>query len=253
MATRALTRRALQHRAASAGARHRARGQSMLEFVIVVPVFLFLVLGIVQMVLLFRAKSTLDYAALEAARAGATARGQMPALRRGLQRGLMPLFATDATPQGLAEAFARAGADIDGHACIEIVSPTRRAWMQHRVRDHLGQWVIPNDSLAFRSHVVDPRPGEQPSGVNVQDANVLKLRVVYDYPLVVPFVDRVLRGASTLVRGGDDTEMTLDAGEDHFRIPLEAQAIVRMQSPLSAAAVPFLLECPDCPRACDAG
>ena len=236
--------------------RHRERGQSMVEFIIVVPVFLFLVLGILQAVLLYRAKSTLDYAALEAARAGATGGAGSAPIRRGLQRGLAPLFATEPSASGLVEAMRRAGEDIDRHACIEIINPTRVAWLQHRERQYGGGEAIPNDSLAFRDARIDPnlgRPGRPASGVNLQDANLLKLRVVYHYPLVVPFVDRVLRGASTLVRGGTDTAMARSAGETHFRLPLESHAIVRMQSPVAIDAVPQLLECPTCPRRCDVG
>ena len=59
----------LHHRLA-----HRQRGQSMVEFCIVVPLFLFLLLLILQMVLIYRAKSTLDYATFQAARTGATIR-----------------------------------------------------------------------------------------------------------------------------------------------------------------------------------
>ena len=41
--------------------RQRQRGQSMVEFCIVVPLFLFMLLLIFQLVLIYRAKSTLDY------------------------------------------------------------------------------------------------------------------------------------------------------------------------------------------------
>lgn len=227
----------------------------MVEFVIVVPVFLFLVLGILQAVLLYRAKSTLDYAALEAARAGAVEGAGMTPIRRGLQRGLTPLFAHEPTQAGLAQAFAQAGNDVANHACVEIINPTQAAWQQHRERQHDNRFAIPNDSLAFRDARVDPnlgQPGRPASGVNVQDANLLKIRVVYDYPLVVPFVDRVLRGASLLVRGGADTAMSRTAGETHYRLPLESYAIVRMQSPITKDKLSTLLACPTCPRACGA-
>lgn len=234
--------------------RHCQRGQSLVEFVIVVPVFLFLVLGILQAVLLYRAKSTLDYAALEAARAGAVDGAEMTPIRRGLQRGLTPLFTHEPTQAGLSQAHRNAGADMADHACVEIINPTQAAWRQHRERQYDGD-VLPNDSLAFRDARVDPnlgQPGRPASGVNVQDANLLKIRVVYAYPLVVPFVDRVLRGASLLVRGGADAAMSRTPGETHYRLPIESYAIVRMQSPVTQAALPDLLACPTCPRACDA-
>ena len=58
--------RAIAHHA-RAGKRHAA-GASMVEFIIVLPILLLLCLGILQFGLLYQAKSTLDYAALQAAR-----------------------------------------------------------------------------------------------------------------------------------------------------------------------------------------
>lgn len=210
------------------GCRARQRGQSLVEFVIVVPVFLFLVLLILQAALLYRVKTTLDYATLEAARAGAVAGAKQEAIRRGLQRGLMPLFAHEPTQAGVSAAWARAGDDLDDHAGIDIINPTREAWDTFKERQHDNRLALPNDSLAFRDATVHAAAG----GVNLQDANLLKIRVVYCYPLVVPFVDRVLRGASLLVRGGADTAMSRTGGETHYRLQIESYAIVRMQSPI---------------------
>jgi hypothetical protein len=212
----------------------RARGQSLVEFLIVVPIFIFLVLVIFQMVLVYRAKTTLDYATLEAARMGAVKGADKAAMKRGLIRGLMPLYATSPGAGGAATAWGRAQADIGlGQAAtIEIISPTRQAWNEHKERQHNSRYALPNDSLAFR----DRRVGG--SGMNVQDANILKIKVTYHYPLVVPFVDRVMRGDSDYVKPSG----FLDPGKvkmsnrfgfwSHYRIPIESYAIVRMQTPI---------------------
>lgn len=216
----------------SVRSRRHQRGQSLVEFVIVAPVFLFLVLSILQMVLLYRAKTTLDYAVLEAARAGAVSGIDTAKMQRGLQRGLLPLYAHAPTQAGVAAAMQRAGGDIAaGKARLHVVNPTRRAWHQYSEKQHDNRLALPNDSLAFRSTAVDPRRGPK-SHVSVQDANLLKLRVEYDYPLVVPFVDRVLRGGSLLVRGGADAPVHRAAGDRHYRLSIAAYAIVRMQSPV---------------------
>src|SRR5690606_18275990 len=97
-----------------------------------------------------------------------------------------------------------------------------------------------NDNLAFRPTTIGS------SGVNVQDANILKIRVRYDYPLIVPFVDRVLRGRSEYVRSSGpfdpanvDLKQPILSGPilgNHFRIPLQSTAIVRMQTPIYDAS-----------------
>lgn len=219
---------------------HRQRGQSATEFLIVAPILLFLVLGIVQMVLLYRAKTTLDYAALQAARAGAVNGALVSEMRRGLKEGLIPLYATRSGLEGVAEARLRMEGDFLLHRPrIEIISPTQAAWQEHQERQYDGRMALPNDSLAFRSQTVGG------SGVNVQDANILKIKVTYDYPLIVPFVDWVLAGLSELIRSDNlipATELTPEnglivnrgrvTGGPKFRLPLQSTAIVRMQSPI---------------------
>src|SRR5699024_11101366 len=68
-------------------ARSAGAGQALPEFLVVVPVVLFLLLLDFQMVLIYRAKTVLDYAAFEAARAGAVANASMDAMKDGLIRG----------------------------------------------------------------------------------------------------------------------------------------------------------------------
>ncbi|MET0547759.1 MAG: TadE/TadG family type IV pilus assembly protein [Xanthomonas sp.] len=196
----------------------RQAGQAFPEFLVVIPVFLFLLLLIFQMVLVYRAKTVLDLAALEAARAGAVHHAHADEMRKGLVRGMMPLYATGSAPADVYAAWAKASADLAVHSRIQVVSPSRQAWEQFKERQHDGRFALPNDNLAFRDTTVK-------AGVNVQDANILKIRVVYHYPLIVPFVDRVLRDRSEPVQGGR-----------HFRIPLEAHAIVRMQTPIDESA-----------------
>lgn len=211
-------------------------GQSLPEFLIAVPVFLFLLLLIFQLVLIYRAKTTLDYAALEAARAGAVNNADVGEMKGGLARGLMPLYATETGVAGTYKAWIKTKADLVLNADIEIVSPTRQTWDEFKERQYDGKFALPNDNLAFRRRTIGA------SGVNVQDANILKIRVRYDYPLIVPFVDRVMRGRSDYVEssgffdpGNVNLKDPLLSGPvmgSHFRIPLESYAIVRMQSPI---------------------
>lgn len=219
------SRRRSAHRAGQAW---RQRGQSLVEFVIVVPVFLFLLLGLFQFMLIYRAKATLDYAALEAARNGALHGAKIGAIRTGLARGLTPLYATGTGTTDLLTARAEAEHEARVFSTIEIISPTQAAWDEFAERQYDGRPALPNDGLAFRDASIGS------SGVNVQDANVLKIRVMHYYPMIVPFVDRVIQGLSNLVQGDwrDTVRLRGDPLGDYARIPIEASAIVRMQSPI---------------------
>lgn len=219
--------------------RPRQSGQSLPEFLVVVPVFLFLMLLVFQMILIYRAKTTLDYAVLEAARRGATHGAEVGEIRKGLVQGLTPLYATSTGAGGLAAAYARARTDLVINSQIEIISPTRAMWDAYAERQYDGRRALPNDALAFRDRQV------RADNVTVQDANLLKIRVVYHYPLVVPFVDRVLRGRSEYVPSDgifDPSNIDLrppwasgPIGGDHYRIALESHAVVHMQSPIGEA------------------
>ena len=204
--------------------RRDASGQSMVEFIIAAPVLLFLILSIVQFVLLYRIKATLDYAALEAARAGAVHGADKGEMKNGLARGMTPLFAHKTSMTELETAYLKSKAEMALFGKVEVINPTRSAWNEHKEKQYNGKYALPNDSLAFRSDSVGR------SGVSVQDANILKIRVTYDAPLVVPFVSWVLRGKSDYLKSGTFEGSPLTPITN--RLPIESYAIVRMQSPI---------------------
>jgi len=196
-------------------------GQSLIEFIVTVVVLGPLLLGILQAILLYRAKTVLDYAALQAARKGATNFAQPSAMCQGLASGLMPLYAHDADSGGVLKAYGLADADacLGKAATITIVSPTQAAYDDWKEQQFDGAYAIPNDSLAFRGNAVGAR-----SGMTVQDANVLKIKVIYRYPLIVPVIDWMI---GTI----DPTRSAVD-GHTVYSLKLSAQAIVRMQTPI---------------------
>ncbi len=204
--------------------RRDVAGQSMVEFIIAAPVLLFLILSIVQFVLLYRIKATLDYAALEAARAGAVHGADKGEMKNGLARGMTPLFAHKTSMTELETAYLKSKAEMALFGKVEVINPTRSAWNEHKEKQYNGKYALPNDSLAFRSDSVGR------SGVSVQDANILKIRVTYQAPLVVPFVSWVLKGKSEYLKSGTFEGSPLNPITD--RLPIESYAIVRMQSPI---------------------
>jgi hypothetical protein len=206
--------------------RRRQRGQAVVEMAVVIAVFGVFLLGLLQLVLFYRAKSLVDYAALQAARSGSVHGARMSAMKTGLARGLMPLYAHSPDAAGAAEAYAQALAAANNPltAEIEVVSPTRAAFADWKERQYDGVQAIPNDSLAFRPAT----PGSR-SGLSVQDANVLKIRVVYGYKMIVPVVDKIVIASLRLTGGlGARERLMLESG----RLPIVAQAVVRMQSPI---------------------
>lgn len=206
--------------------RWRQQGQAVIETVVVIAVFGVFLLGLFQLILFYRAKSLVDYAALEAARSGAVHGAQMSAMKTGLARGLMPLYARSPDNGAALAAFARAelAANDPLESHIEVISPTRAAFADWKERQYDGVQAIPNDSLPYRTSA----PGGR-SGLTVQDANVLKIRVVYGYKMIVPVVDKIVIAAVRLSGGLSGQErLMLESG----RLPIVAQAIVRMQSPV---------------------
>ena len=142
---------------------------------------------------------------------------------------------------------ARISAALEKLAKIEIVNPTAGA---------LGGFggEIPNDNLMYRD------PAILKGGMNVQDANLLKVRVTYCVRLVVPIVKNMIFGFavappsapatidSTYAGGAIAAPELLkvaapgtssglcydnDAGSNpvFYRIPVTAEAVVRMQTP----------------------
>lgn len=210
------------------GAANRQRGQGVIETCVVMAVFGTFLLGIFQMILFYRAKSLVDYAALEAARNGATHGVEMNAMRMGLARGLMPLYSTEASNTAVLGAYAKAYADTINPlaAQIQVISPTKAAFADWKVRQFDGVDAIPNDSLPYRSTSTGGR-----SGLTVQDANVLKIRVVYGYKMIVPVIDKIIISVYRLAfyQGMSAQEVAmLESG----RLPIATQAMVRMQTPI---------------------
>jgi Flp pilus assembly protein TadG len=243
----------------------RQAGQSMTEFLVIAPLLLFMCFGTLQFVLLYQAKSTLDVAVLEAAREGAVNNGSMQAMRNGLARGLAPLYARHASAEGAADALAKAQVDASRFSVITILNPTRAAmedYARPRYYDDTQATYneIPNDSLMYRDPAATP---DSQSGVNIQDANLLKIHVHYCYDMYVPLANKAVYYATNVIgiigSGGILTREPAEADQDPYGAPkkgddlcriklkdgiatgrwpisLDSEAIVRMQSPFRPSA-----------------
>lgn len=225
--------------------RRRQPGASLVEFVIVFPLAVLFTLGLVQTGFIFMAKTTLNHATFMAARVGATHNASRSAMAEALARGLSPFYQDGSRSNDhtrLAMALAEARVDSLLFSELTVLSPSPEAFADFGVRDPVRKLTyIPNDNLAFRSQAVQPR-----SKMNLRDANLLKIRVVYGYEMKVPLmagvIRRVMCGGDAGVKAWGDVSLAESTfGLSHpllcaryfqrGRLPIEAYALVEMQSP----------------------
>ncbi|MBC7414662.1 MAG: DUF192 domain-containing protein [Herminiimonas sp.] len=210
----------------------RQRGSAMIEFAVVGPIITLLGLATLQYGMLFFAKNQFNHASFMAARAGSTGNAKFSTIQDAYTRALIPLYAKGTTAADLQDAYADAGNAVSKYTRIEVLNPTQESFADFNdeaLQKQLGiggttPRVIPNGGLAFR-HASVVRAS---SGQNIQDANLLKLRITHGFKLKVPLMgliySRYLQwldtGASTF-----NTEMIKDQ-----RIPVVTHVTLRMQS-----------------------
>lgn len=198
------------------------RGTAFVETLLAVPIVLLLGLGALQWALLFHARTALEYALVEAARAGSVAQARPDAIEAGLARGLMPFwFGVDAT-RPWPVAVSASGVQLRqglaaGWVAWRQIAPTIESFGDwgEPARDAAGYPVaglveIPNDSLQWSS-LRQPAGGtaglrgDEPIGARSQqtltDANLLKLELRYGVPMTVPLVGRIAVWAMRIVDG----------------------------------------------------
>ncbi len=178
----------------------------MTEFIIVIPVLILLIFGTIQIAFIYSAKQTLNYATFQSARLAAVNHASYSAMRRGLIRGLAPLYTVSDDLSGVDENI-RDGSnsddgkrdsqsEVDGYTRIIRLSPRAEAFSNGSngagVENDDGVMEIPNDNLMYRDSSVDV------GDVNIQDANLLKIRVQYCYKLMVPIVNKIIGSLSEL-------------------------------------------------------
>jgi len=231
-----------QRAAEKAGPRGQ-RGVTMVEFAIVSPLALLLVLGIVQLGLMFVAKDIVNEAAFVAARAGAVDHAQSSTMTAALQKALIPFYqdTTDTNDYTrLGAAWLKAQADLGNplNLNVQVLNPSPEAFTDFGLSDAQNHTYIPNDSLEYRTHAKDG----QSSGQSIQDANALKIRVTYAYELKVPLMQAVFKSVMCGVDSGVDafgrasssglgTPTECQQYYSRGRVPIVTYATVQMQSP----------------------
>jgi len=205
----------------------RQRGAAMVEFIIAGPMLTLLGLAIVQYGLLFFAKNQINHATFMAARAGSMKNADIGAVRAAYVSNLRALYGGGTNSAELNEALVRATADTALWTQIQLLNPTRESyddWNDARLERINGMRTISNSGLAFRNLA---QVGAT-SGQNIQDANLIKIRVMHGYEPVVPFM-RLVYG--TYMRWLDTrTDARYTAMVEAGRIPIISHATLQMQS-----------------------
>jgi len=172
--------------------RRHAGGQAIVEYIIILPVLLMLVLGTVQFALLYQIKSTLNYAVFVGARQGALKNASSNAIKDGIAAGMTPLFTFGPDMVSMLKGRAIAMIEVFNPLTMEVsvLSPTKKMADDFAIDDPEDtaatktKRVIPNDNLTYR-----PTTLGGSSKLNIQDANLLKIRVTYCAKMIVPLAN----------------------------------------------------------------
>jgi hypothetical protein len=226
----------------------RQDGATIVEFTILCPFALLLVLGIIQLGLLLTAKEVVNEAAFLAARAGAVNHAKVDEMKTVMRRALVPFYqdTTKQDPFGrLLDATGKAQGDtliciplVKCDLDIQVLNPTSAAFDDFGLVNNMSEnhTYIPNDNLEYRSRV----PGNN-SKLSIQDANVLKIKVTYGYQIKVPLMESVIKSVMCGFDTGIDAfgrgDLPSTGGTDcvsyynRGRIPIVAYATMQMQTP----------------------
>ncbi|WP_265654493.1 TadE/TadG family type IV pilus assembly protein [Verminephrobacter aporrectodeae] len=204
----------------------RQRGSAMIEFTVVGPIITLLGLAMLQYGLVFFSKNQINHASFMAARAGSMAHAKLPDIRESYLRALVPLYGGGRDSAELAQAKAKAAADLQGNLRIDLLNPTHASfddWNDPWLEQKYNARAIPNTGLADRNRNV----GSQ-SGQSVQDANLLKIKVTHGYELKIPLVSTIYKHyLKWFDNGGDSFHSQLIA---QGRLPVVTYVTLHMQS-----------------------
>lgn len=199
------------------------KGSALLEAAIVIPIFLFVVLIIMQLGILWHAKFAVSHAALISARHASLHHGSNTAIRDGLVVGLLPLVGKTQEIKQLPTGLIRSGEEVAmgvsmGWIRWEVLSPTRQSFLDWgRPLDRMlsptsvGDIEIPAESLPSIAQRLQPKSGVltrleglpvgSASGQTLIDANNLKVYYQIGIPLRLPVVGKLIAKTLALFQG----------------------------------------------------
>lgn len=244
-------------------------GQALPEMLLAFPLVVILVMGSIQIALLYRGKATLNNATFLAARSGALHHGFLPNMEKAFWSRMValghiaPPGRSRHTTAGLysrpdqARLLASTLALEQSHSYrpIEIIWPTKAVfdYFAIAVRDlepcagsgcpfyeygggfkpaQKSVYEIPVDNLDSRNNELHFVDGDK---VTLSDANLLSVRSRYCYDMEVPVANFIIwRTLSVLNASSQDWQICQalreSFGGDRYFIPVVGHSLVRMQS-----------------------
>ena len=209
--------------------RTRQTGSAMIEFAVVGPLLTLLGLSLLQYGMLFFSKNQFNHAGFMAARAGSTENAKFDKIQMAYAKALVPLYGGGTTAASLDVSYRKAFDDVQTHAQIEILNPTVESFTDFndptlQASVGMGKRVIPNASQIYKA--VSTIGAN--SGQNIQDANLLKLRVTMGFKPQVPLVGKMYTRYLKWMDDGTNAFNTAQIADG--RIPVVSHVMVQMQS-----------------------
>lgn len=206
------------------------KGTAIVELLIAIPITLLLGFGVLQLVLVFFARSALSYAIVEATKAGSVAHAAIDKIELGLARGLAPYWGK--IPTKIWKGPSSYLAELVSYQ--KLLFAKKQGWLEWRqlspTRQSFQDWgrpitgvpytakkslEIPNDNLHLVG-VYIPKSGVSlrqlgapvgiVSGESLRDANLFKLELRYGVPMIVPFVGALSARLMQKIDGCSSTE-----------------------------------------------
>lgn len=234
------------------------RGSTALEFVIAMPLFFILLFGIFEVSYVYRTKSTLNVATFEAVRAGSLHNASAQVMRNALANGMMPQFVdSDKSIGGITKAYGKSrlfekalnGAAVGKINTVNIISPNKAIFnafkkdipiLDAKKQRFSNVSAIPNDNLQFRSATnKNVRINGKNEKINIQDANLLKIKTLWCHKLKVPGLKdlvhkTILQGWFGVIKVSEEQRSCNILGtlNSERYVAVTAHSIMRMQSPV---------------------
>ncbi len=193
----------------------------MVESLIALPVIILLLMGAVEWARIYEAKVTADHAVTVAARTGSFNNASPASLYRGLAKGLLPYYAPG---EGQWQnTLTKVSQQLARDSQVRVLNPTREAFQDFGISDG-GITYLPNDELHRQSTSLGNN-----SGLNIQDANLLKVEVTWGLPLRMPVISDLITNFGEVFLASNAFEKQLYA---RGQLPITSSTALRMQSPV---------------------
>ncbi|MFL5348464.1 MAG: TadE/TadG family type IV pilus assembly protein [Hyalangium sp.] len=165
--------------------RGREAGQAAVEAALTLPLTVFLILGVLQLFLMLQARVMAEYAAFRATRAGSVRHGDCQAMTHAAILALLPTFHSY-----LGNGLSGSPADKLGQAFeLRKGNAYNAGWDEGHngsivwiIRESPLRGIVPNEDKEF----------DEPRSAGQNDAMRLETRLVFWFPLKIPFANWVI-------------------------------------------------------------